>query len=229
MLSTSTKRAYSTTAGNGSSSSSAAAVELDIPTQLRFLNSPESEISASIRRVNAGFFKLFSKSKVPVAAKVHILFRGQTIDGEVLYCRPERDGYSIGMNISGLRTVRRELRLPVDFPALLRMPESEAPVKIRIVDMSTSGLGLALPIEIQAGTGVAVEFSRGTVFGEIRHCVALSGYFRAGLAAEEFIPLENSTNPDQPSPDGPPGHTAQGLFGRVKETVLQGLKLEKTA
>jgi hypothetical protein len=183
--------------------------ELNITTQLRFPDSPEDEISIVIRRMNAGFVKLFSKRKVPVAAKVEIQLRGDVIHGEVLYCRPERDGYSIGMNLSGLRTVRRELRLPVDFPALLRMPGSDSPIKIRIVDMSSSGLGLALPMEIEAGTGVAIEFSRGTVFGEIRHCVAASGYFRAGVAAEEFIARDN------PPSSQPHGGLDSAKFGKT--------------
>ena len=161
-------------------------VELDIPTHLRFPNSPEGMRSVMIRRVNGGFLKLFARQRIPVEAHVQVLFRGEPINGAIVYCRPEGDGFSVGVTCSRLGTVRRELRVPVDFPGEVRTAESEAPVRARIIDVSSSGLGLNLPIEIKPGTIVAVEFARGTVFGEIRHCVQMTGYFRAGLAIREF-------------------------------------------
>jgi hypothetical protein len=56
--------------------------------------------------------------------------------------------------------------------------------------MSPSGLGLAVPIEIAVGTGVAVAFAHGTAFGQIRYCMPQTGYFRAGVLLDEFIPAE---------------------------------------
>ena len=98
------------------------------------------------------------------------------------FVREHRD-----LDFSGLGTQRREMRYPVDFRAKLRALDSEARVGVRIVDMSASGLGISLPIEVKVGTIVSVEFERGTVVGEIRHCVPVTGYFRAGLAIQEFI------------------------------------------
>ena len=161
-------------------------LELNIPTQLRFPNRPDTARSVILKRVSAGCFELFARQTILVGARVQILFRGELANGEVIYCRKEGEGFSVAVNFSTFSTVRRELRYPVQLAAVVRTPESDAPVKARIVDMSPSGLGLHIPIGINVGTRVAVEFERGTIWGEIRHCLPLTGYFRAGLAIEEF-------------------------------------------
>lgn len=167
-------------------------MELDLPCQIQFLNSPETIADVRVRRVNHGFLKLFSRKKFPVDTRIQILFKGQVLKGEITYCNVERDGYSVGATFGGPGAIRRELRVPVDLPALLTLPQCSSGTKARIVDMSASGLGLLVPMEIAVGTGVAVDFAHGTAFGEIRHCVPQKGYYRAGLALEEFIPAEGS-------------------------------------
>ena len=167
-------------------------MELDLPCQIQFVNSPDTISEVRVRRVSHGFIKLFSRKKFPLEARVQIVFKGQEISGEITYCNAERDGYSVGATFGTPGSIRRELRVPVDLPALLTLPQCSAGMKARIADMSASGLGLLVPIEIAAGTGVAVDFAHGTAFGEIRHCVPQKGYYRAGLALEEFIPADGS-------------------------------------
>jgi hypothetical protein len=168
-------------------------VDLNVPTQLRFPNSVESTTSVILKRVSTGFFQLFARRRIPLGARVQVLFRGELVNGEVIYCRNEGEGFSVGVNLSSFGTVRREMRYPVDLPAVLRLPESEEPFKVRIIDTSDSGLGMHVPVEINIGTTVAVEFARGTIVGEIRNCVPLKSYFRAGLAVEEFIRSEHAS------------------------------------
>jgi PilZ domain len=99
------------------------------------------------------------------------------LNGDVAYCHPEEAGFSR----------RRELRYPVNFTGQLTMRDCSSPIKTRVVDMSLSGLGLMLPVAVEVGTFVAVEIERGTFFGEIRHCLAATGFFRAGIQIEEFM------------------------------------------
>jgi hypothetical protein len=90
------------------------------------------------------------------------------------------------------RARRRELRYPLHLPAIMRVAGSDAPVNARICDMSSFGLGLNLPIEIEPGVVVEIEFAYGTVIGEMIHCQSVTGYFRAGLAVKDFLGRGNS-------------------------------------
>ena len=204
-------------------------VELDIPSQLRFLSDPDKIYDVRIRRVNTGFVKLFSQNRIPVDSRVQILFNGQTIIAQVAYCTASGEGYSVGASFGETGFVRRELRVPVHLPAMLTLPESPNPVKIRVVDMSASGLGLAVPMEIPVGTGVAVDLEHGTVFGEIRYCIQSSGYYRAGLALEEFIPVDSNgkTESSLLSVLNKANDQDNGLLGNVRQTVLAKLRLNK--
>lgn len=204
---------------------SADSMELDLPCQIQFLNSPETISEVRVRRVNHGFLKLFSRKKFPVATRVQIVFKGQVRNGEITYCNSERDGYSVGATFGAPGAIRRELRVPVDLPALLTLPQCSSGTKARIVDMSASGLGLLVPIEIAVGTGVAIDFAHGTAFGEIRHCVPQKGYYRAGLALEEFIPAENSKAPQPSLADLATQNDPKAtLFDSIRQSVATKLR-----
>ena len=157
--------------------------ELDIPSQLWFPDRPDSKVHVRIRQVNAGFFELFSRHSFNVGARVQLLFRGEVVNGEVMYERPKTAGYTLGIDCAAPHTLRRQLRYPVDMPALLKVSESNLEMKVRILDMSPSGMGFAAPMEVPIGAGVSIETQKGTVFGEVRHCVPFSGHFRLGIAA----------------------------------------------
>jgi hypothetical protein len=200
-------------------------MELDLACQIQHRNSPETLTEARVRRVNHGFLKLFSAKSFPVDSHVQIMFKGQVINADITYCNMEREGYSVGANFGAPGFIRRELRVPVDLPALLTLPQCSSGTKARIVDMSPSGLGLLVPFEIAIGTGVAIDFAHGTAFGEIRNCVPQKGYFRAGLALEEFIPAEGSKTPQPSLADLPTqGDTKGGLFDNVRQSVATKLR-----
>jgi PilZ domain len=220
----------SSTVGNKDSERSAKApgsekMELDLPCQIQFPNSPKTISDVRVRRVNHGFIKLFSRNKLPINSRVQILFKGKLINAEVTYCNVEQDGYSVGTTFGAPGAVRRELRVPVDFPALLTLPQCSTGTKAKIVDMSPSGLGMLVPVEIPIGTGVAIDFAHGTAFGEIRHCVPQKGYYRAGVALEEFIPVHNS-KAAQPTLADVPTHSdpKTGLLDSIRQSVATKLK-----
>ena len=157
--------------------------ELDVPSQLWFPNTPNNKIQVRIRQVNAGFFELFSRHSFTVGTRVQLLFRNEVVDGEVMYERAKTAGYILGLDCAAPHTLRHELRYPVDMPALLKLSESDVQMRVRILDMSRSGMGFAAPMEVPVGAGVSIETQRGTIFGEVRHCIPVSGYFHLGITA----------------------------------------------
>ncbi len=199
--------------------------ELDIPTQIRFVSNPKSILDVKIRRVNSGFMKLWSPTRLLITARIVILFRSENIEAQIAYCTAQPDGYAIGANFTQAGFIRKELRVPVDLRAMLTLPENAEPVRIRVVDMSASGVGLAVPMEIAPGTCVAVDLDNGTVFGEIRWCLKNSGFYRAGLATEQFIQTDESLDTPIASADD----HEPGVLSNFKHSVLAKLRLSKSA
>ncbi|HEY6988895.1 MAG TPA: PilZ domain-containing protein, partial [Bryobacteraceae bacterium] len=86
-------------------------------------------------------------------------------------------------------TIRQELRLPVDVRGSMMVSGSTHAIRVRLIDMSQSGLGLVVSKAISEGTFVALALEHGTAFGEIRTCESHSRRtFRVGFWLEEFIP-----------------------------------------
>jgi hypothetical protein len=156
---------------------------LDIPSQIRAEHNREVSVEVSIRRIEADFFEVHSCAQFPPASRVEILFRGEFVSSEVLYCRAEGDNWAIGLQAAAPHSLRREFRYPSDWPGALTVAESGSTVNVRISDYSRYGLGLLSPIELPTGSQVAVQFHRGTVFGEVRHCTGRPGYYHVGLRA----------------------------------------------
>jgi hypothetical protein len=132
--------------------------------------------------MKAGSFTLLSRRKLPVGVPIELVLRTESVTGEILSCTPSAGQYLIHINSAHEHAIRNDLRLPVDFPAIVTPRGSEDSMRARILDMSKSGLGLAVPVELPVGCEVTVEFAHGTVFGKIRHCAPAAGFFRAGLS-----------------------------------------------
>jgi hypothetical protein len=82
--------------------------------------------------------------------------------------------------------VRSDRRVPVQLSAVVIMPARDK-IAAKVIDMSRSGLGLELSAEVPVGARIPVEFISGTVFGEVRHCSAISLVYRAGMRIDEFV------------------------------------------
>ena len=103
-------------------------------------------------------------------------------EGETLYCRPRQDRFEVHISIDDVQSsgLRRAPRFPVKIPAKLFLPHVE-PVAISIVDISSDGLGIELPISVEMGQPIAIATGSVFVFATVRHCRQLSeGIFRGG-------------------------------------------------
>lgn len=123
-------------------------------------------------------------------------------EGQTLYCAPYENRYEVHVSIDDLegRGIRRSPRFPVSLPADLMRPNGD-PVAITIRDISRDGMGIELPLAIEAGQPVAIASGPAFLFAVVRHCQAISpGVFRAGVEMHHLFerPLP-PVQPPQPS------------------------------
>jgi len=176
-----------------------AATEFAIPVELHFRDGVREQVAAQIARVNTGFLLMRSRMALEPARKLEVCYLERRIAGETVYCHPHSDGsYRLGVRMlegtNGALRVERRIRL--DASAVLNSPCLPAAMMVRIIDMSSSGLGVRLQAPIQVGDLAYVEMEHGVAFGEIRHCGKIEDGYRAGIFVEEFISRTlNSVNP----------------------------------
>ena len=114
-------------------------------------------------------------------ASVHL--NSFAFEGKILFCQPRESRYEAHITIDDAEDsgLRRTPRFPVTIRAQL-FPSHANPVDITIVDISSAGLGLELPISLEAGRAIALASETVFVFAIVRHCRQLSsGLFRAGV------------------------------------------------
>jgi len=91
---------------------------------------------------------------------------------------------------------RAEARYPTQDPAELEvMPGPSEPIYGTILDVSRSGLRIAVSKRIGRGEHVKIKLHRSVIFGEIRYCRSVSQGFQVGLHIEDLV--------------RPPGHLNQ--------------------
>ncbi len=82
---------------------------------------------------------------------------------------------------------RTELRYPSQDPAEIELiGRSTEPIYATILDVSRSGLRVALPTRIGRGERIKLKLRHNVIFGEIRYCHAVSGSFQAGIRIHEL-------------------------------------------
>lgn len=114
-------------------------------------------------------------------ASVHL--HSFAFEGQILYCRPKASGYEAHITIDDAEEtgLRRTPRFPVKLPAQL-FPPNASPVEIMIVDISSDGLGIELPILLERDKTIALASEAVFVFAVVRHCRKVhDGLFRAGV------------------------------------------------
>jgi len=145
-------------------------------------------IRAIINRVQNGVFELCFPIALMPGQQLTMRHLERTIESQVAYSKPQENGtYTIGVLMACDAGRRSETRTPVDIPAVLRVAAERNGIPVRVVDLSTSGLGLELSIAIPVGASVYVDLKTGTAIGEIRHCTRISERFRAGVRMREFL------------------------------------------
>jgi hypothetical protein len=83
---------------------------------------------------------------------------------------------------------RSEARYPTRDPAELQILSGPSePIYGTILDVSRSGLRVALPQHIERGEHVKVKLHENVIFGEVRYCRAVSGAFQAGIRIQDLV------------------------------------------
>lgn len=144
----------------------------------------------------AGVLESFTTGEVTVAIgelipeqrTVMVQFDSFFFEGETLFCRPKGSGYEAHITIDDVETNgrRREPRFPIKLAGRMIVPCSD-PVPLTVVDMSREGLGIELPISLEAGQPVAMSAGPVFVFAIVRHCRSAGQLYRAGLEIQHVI------------------------------------------
>jgi hypothetical protein len=83
---------------------------------------------------------------------------------------------------------RREARYPTHDPAELEiMFSGDQPLYGTVLDVSRSGLRIAVSRRINRGEQVKVKLQQNVIFGEVRYCRAVSGGFHVGLKIQDLV------------------------------------------
>ena len=83
---------------------------------------------------------------------------------------------------------RSEARYPAQEPAELEtVLGGQEPVFGTVLDVSRSGLRIAIPRRLERGEQVQVKLQRSVVFGEVRYCRIVAGGFQAGVRIQDLV------------------------------------------
>jgi hypothetical protein len=90
---------------------------------------------------------------------------------------------------------RREARYPTQDPAELEiLPGPSVPISGTVLDVSRSGLRVALSTRISRGEQVQLKLLRSVIFGEVRYCRAAPAGFHAGVKIQDVVPAPGRQN-----------------------------------
>jgi hypothetical protein len=83
---------------------------------------------------------------------------------------------------------RSESRYPTQDPVEIEiLPNPTGTIYGTILDVSRSGLRVALPRRIHRGEQVKVKLHHNVIFGEVRYCRSVSGTFQAGIRIQDLV------------------------------------------
>lgn len=203
--------------------------EFAIPVQLHFRDGLREQMEAQIARVNTGFLLLRSAVALDPARNLEISYLQRRIACETVYSHAQADGtHRIGARmLEGANgALRVERRIQLDASAVLNTPALPAPTTVRLIDVSSSGMGVKLPAPIKVGDMAYVEMDHGVAFGEIRHCGKIQDGYRAGIFIEEFISrTAGALNPWAAQGVEVPGrHAAFNVTRAIKTALFPGRK-----
>jgi hypothetical protein len=89
----------------------------------------------------------------------------------------------------GRRDTRLEKRFQVSAEASLFSPTftGAVPIPVKILDVSTNGLGIKAPEMIPCGTSVQVVLEHAFVLGEVRYCIRQGDVFHTGVLVRNVL------------------------------------------
>ena len=83
---------------------------------------------------------------------------------------------------------RSEPRYPTHEPAEIELQDiPDEPIYGTVLDVSRSGLRLALPQRIERCARVRVKLQQNVIIGEVRYCRAVLGGFHAGVQIQDLV------------------------------------------
>jgi hypothetical protein len=83
---------------------------------------------------------------------------------------------------------RSEARYPAQDPAEIEiLPGPTDPISGTILDVSRSGLRVALAKRINRGEQIKVKLHQNVIFGEVRYCRSVFGGFQAGIRIKDLV------------------------------------------
>jgi hypothetical protein len=83
---------------------------------------------------------------------------------------------------------RSEARYPAQDPAEIEiLPGPTDPIYGTILDVSRSGLRVALAKRINRGEQIKVKLHHNVIFGEVRYCRSVFGGFQAGIRIKDLV------------------------------------------
>jgi hypothetical protein len=83
---------------------------------------------------------------------------------------------------------RTEIRYPAQDPAELEiLPGPSEPIFGTILDVSRSGLRVALSQRFDRGAQIKVKLHDNIIFGEVRYCRSVSGAFHVGIRIKDLL------------------------------------------
>jgi hypothetical protein len=165
------------------------------------LDHSDEHFTGTIQSADNQTIQLETRSLLQPGRRLVMNHQGCRTELYIISCREKEVGvYRLDCGISSFRkgAVRSDWRMPVDWPAHVRIPPAKNKYKARIRDMSVFGLGLEIEFEPEPDSLIIVSMRSGTGFGRVKHCrkIADAKYF-VGLYLDEFIPEEQIDHESQ--------------------------------
>jgi hypothetical protein len=175
---------------DGSNTASVQSSGLHLPVQIA-IPGTLAVMSGFIEEISLGAASLVSEGPIDQETVIRITRNDATLDGEVIWCRPDTACYRMNVLVydgdeSGKR---RAPRFPVELKAHVHVKGTNETIKGQIVDVSSDGLGLEVPISLRIDETTAIETESCITFGLVRYCRRTKAdVYRIGIAMQNVMP-----------------------------------------
>lgn len=162
------------------------------------LDRPDEHFPAYFCQKNGDYLLFRTRQELAPGRRLVTIDQGLRVEIEVVYRQERADGtFDIGCKAvaTGKGSIRREWRIPVDLPAAITASGSEISYQGRVLNLSTVGLGLQLPIEVTSGSEIVVQMDGGVGFGQVRHCRRVNqDTYMVGVYLDNFVESDQKTD-----------------------------------
>jgi hypothetical protein len=168
-------------------------------------------VAGRLQGFTTGEVKVVVDEPIDERRTVMVQFDSFAFEGETLLCRPKEGGYEAHITIDDVENNgrRRDPRFPIKLAGHMFAPHSD-PIPLTVVDMSREGLGIELPLAVEAGRPVAISAGPVFIFATVRYCRAAGTLYRAGLEIQHV--LERPAAPEEKK-EGSSSRALLKMFG----------------